>query len=66
MVSAFIFALVEALAQRSANRDVKPAARFQFVEKLLFHRLDLLAVGGNIDQVVPLVRIGLQVVETIS
>ena len=47
--SAFVFALVEALAQGTAYGDVQPAAGLELVKELLLHRLDTLAVSGDVD-----------------
>jgi len=63
--SAFALALVETLALGAAYGHVQPAAGLQLVEKLLLHCCDLLGIRRDVNQIVPLVRIGLQVVEAI-
>ena len=47
--SAFVFALVEALAQGAAYGDIQPAAGLELVKELFLHRLDTLAVSGDVD-----------------
>jgi len=47
--SAFVFALVEALAQGTAYGDVQPAAGLELVKEPFLYRLDTLAVSGDVD-----------------
>ena len=64
-ISAFVFALVEALTNGAAYGDIQPTAGLELIEELFLHRLDTLTVSGDVDQVVSLVRIGPQVIEPI-
>ena len=60
------FSVVELFVLRPAYGDRETTGRIEFVEEFFPEFEDTLAVGGNADQVVTFVGIGLQVVETVA
>lgn len=60
-----MLALVESFPHRRTHRKDQTSTGPEFIEEPFFHRLHSFLVGGNTDEIMSFMRIGLKIIETI-